>query len=233
MKKILLLALAVLLTGVAGIEKVAAQRVELGVRVGITSNDLSLTSGDFINTAIDTEIPGFEPGSNIDRFSTDTRIGFHAALVSRIRLVEIGRSIVGLGLFLQPELVYTQNKFKIQKLDKNGHPEGKSSSMTMQSVEVPLMLSLKVSIVRVQAGPVFNAVYKNTEESGDIGIVPIKPTIGYTAGISVDIIGGLVIDGRYNGQFKQFKNRIQAGETVYSSVRASLSSWSLGLSWLF
>ncbi len=232
MKRVFLLALAVLPAALAGIENAAAQaRVELGVRAGITSQDLSF--GNFINPDIDTELPDFEPGSNIDHFSTDTRIGFHAAIVSRIRLTAVGSGALGFGLFLQPEVVYSQNNFKIQKLDGNRNPAGGVSTIRMQSVDIPLMLSLKVSIVRVQAGVVFNAVYKNTGTKGDVGIVPIKPTMGYTAGLSVDIFGGLVLDGRYYGQFKQLQNRIQAGETVYRSVRASLSSWSVGLAWLF
>lgn len=209
MKKLLLSLLACLLAAVAA----AQPRVELGARAGVTSQDLELRILDF----------------NGDNFATDASTGFHAAVVSRVRLIALGRGALGFGLFFQPEVVYTQNNYKMQK---NGHDEA-VSKIRMQSVDVPLMLSLKVSLVRVQAGPVFNLMYRNSSLRGDITMTPTRPMIGYAAGLSVDIIGGLVLDGRYYGQFKELKNHIKQGETVYGSVRGSLSSWSVGLSWLF
>lgn len=207
MKKLLFLAAAVLITGVA----TAQSRVQLGVRAGLFSQDLQLQQADFGD----------------DSYTTEANMGFHAAVVSRIRLTAIGSGAIGFGLFLQPEVVYSQNRYKIM-------PEGGSATrIRMQSVDIPVLLSAKVSIVRVQAGPVFNAMNRLTPIKGDIEITPLKPSVGYAVGASVDIIGGLVIDGRYNGQFKQLKNHIMAGETVYDGVRGSLSSWTLGVSWLF
>lgn len=227
MKKALLIsAVALVVAMVAGTGEASAQaRVQLGVRAGITSQDLDLTDVDFVNSTTE----------EIDHFSTDSRFGFHAAVVSRIRLTALGRGALGLGLFFQPEVIYSQNNYKIQKngVDEHGNNEP-VSKIRMQSVDVPLLLSGKLSIIRVQAGPVINVLYKTSSVKGDIDMTATKrPAVGYSLGVSVDVFGGFVIDGRYNGQFNRLKNHIEDGDTVYEGVRGSLSSWAVGLSWLF
>lgn len=219
MKRVLFLAIAVMLAG-----SVAAQmpRVQFGARVGIFSQDLQLTPGDFIN----------KQSGDTDRYTTDAVMGFNAAIVTRVRLTGKYGGTLGLGLFIQPEIIYSQNNYKIQQKDEDTG-DGPISEIRMQSVDIPLLASAKISIVRVQFGPVFNVMYENNTIEGDINIIPSRPSVGYALGASVDIVAGLVLDGRYNGQFKDLKNNIKSGETVYNSVRGSLSSWSLGLSYLF
>jgi hypothetical protein len=227
MKKLLFFVAAVLLAGTI----TAQPRVQMGVRAGIFSQDLELAAGDFVNPDIDTSAPNFEQGSNIDHYNTEGRMGFNLAVVSRVRLTEVGRGALGLGFFLQPEVIYSQNSYKMQYTSKI---EGNGSvvKIRMQSVDIPVLLSAKVSIVRVQAGPVFNVMYKTEPVKGNISFIAERPSVGYSVGASVDIFGGMSIDGRYNGQFKDLRNNIKAGNKVYDSVKGSLSSWSVGLSWL-
>lgn len=207
MKKVSILAALLLLAGT-----LSAQVVQLGARVGVFSQDMEMKFGE-----------------NPNNILTDSKLGFNAAIVTRVRLVAIGHGAVGLGLYLQPEVLYSQNTYKI-KTD-NDSPAAK---IKMQSVDIPVMLSFKVSIVRVQAGPVFNVMQKSPSNQHNVELMMLKPTVGYTLGASIDIFGGLVLDGRYNGQFKELKNNLNVEDMNFSeSVRSSLSSWSLGLSWLF
>ncbi len=207
MRKVLLLALAVVLTGMSTIERAAAQRIELGARAGISSQNLNMK---------------FDGLSDMK-----AKVGWHLAAVSRLKLVGFGGDILGAGLFLQPEIVFTQNNTKVTG-------DTYSSKLRMQSIDIPVLLSLKVSIVRLQAGPVFNVMNKYSTLSGTEVLVPVsRPVVGYGLGLSVDIIGGLVIDGRYQGEFGKLKNSVNSGEGLRPSVKGSLSSWSVGLAWLF
>jgi hypothetical protein len=222
MKKILLL---ILLAGtaVSVAETAAAQRrVQLGVRAGVFMQDMELRGGDFHNTVTDA----------IDAFTTEGRVGFNVAVASRIRITAIGRGALEMGLFFQPEVIYSQNNYWI-KQTLNGAQIGNLGKIRMQSVDIPLMVSFKISIIRAQAGPVFNVLYRNSTIASDIEFTPVRPLMGWTVGASVDIVAGLVLDGRYTGQFKDLTNHIKSGDNIYQSVRGSLSSWSLGLSYMF
>lgn len=208
------LALAVVLTVVVAGQASAQKRIELGARAGLNSQDISFGDRDRAEAG----------------FAADSRLGWHVAAVSRIKLVGGGGSLLGIGLFAQPEIVFSQNNYKIQ-------PTGESASkVRMQSVDIPLLLSLKVSIARVQLGPVFNVMNKFETTKGNVNMTPLRPSVGYAIGASVDIFGGLVLDGRYHGEFKKLKNSIRnsdSGDTLADGIKGSLSSWSIGVSWLF
>ncbi len=103
----------------------------------------------------------------------------------------------------------------------------------MQTVDVPLMLSLKVSIARVHAGPVFHLMNNFTSNNGNLEIQhPLRSAVGYALGASVDLLG-LTIDGRYYGDFGKLKSNINASGYTHESVKSSLSSWSLGVGIMF
>ena len=213
MKRLLTVALAAMLAGSA-----AAQRVQLGVRAGVFSQDMELTMSDIM---------------------TDAQLGWNAAFVSRIRITAVGRSSFGMGLYLQPEIVYSQNNYKMQEAavppsgGNPGKPAGKVTKVSMRDVDIPVLLSFQIAIVRLQAGPVFNVMHKTPTQKGNADMTSIRPTVGFGLGASVDIWGGLVLDGRYNGNFKKLKNNIQQNGFDPEDIKGSLSSWSVGLSWLF
>lgn len=212
MKKLLLVAAMVLAVSTTA-QRAWAQKTELGVRAGISSQDMQLKTSDL---------------------RTDSKLGWHLAAAARLRLVGFGDGALGMGLFLQPEIVYSQNNYKMQDIvvhNAMGIPPG-TSKIRMQTIDIPVLLSLKVSIVRVQAGPVFNVMNKYSSVDGPIALEPARPTVGYALGASVDI-GAFVIDGRYHGEFKQLKSSIDDGSSFHEGVKGSLSSWSLGLGIMF
>ncbi|MDR1671177.1 MAG: PorT family protein [Alistipes sp.] len=215
MKKVLI-ALAAVAVAMGGFEKAAAQKFEIGARAGISSQNL------------DMKFDGLTDAK--------ARLGWHLAAVSRIRIVGFGDGILGAGLFFQPEVVYSQNNIKMRGMFR---PEGSDTAVAhdakvrMQTVDIPLLLSAKVSIVRVQAGPVFNLMNNFSSVGGNMKLEPWgRSAVGYAVGASVDLLG-LTIDGRYHGEFKQLKSSLRNGGTIVEGVKGSLSSWSLGVGIMF
>jgi hypothetical protein len=212
MKRALLVALTALMAGAAG--TASAQKFEIGARAGVASQSL------------DTKFDSFTDAR--------ARLGWHLAAVSRIRIVGFGDGLLGAGLFFQPEIVYSQNNVKLKGHYNTGGDEviPYDAKIRMQTVDVPLLLSAKVSIVRVQAGPVFNLMNNFTTVSGNMEFDPGRAPVGYVVGASVDILG-LTIDGRYHGEFKQLRSSIKNGSTWHDGIKGSLSSWSLGVGIMF
>jgi hypothetical protein len=205
-KGVIAMILTALLVVSAG-SAVAQKGVQIGVRGGMFSQNMELKLAD-----------AFTKGN--------AKMGWNAGLVSRIRVVGFGSGVLGAGLFLQPEVLYSQNTIKVEPI------QGFEAQFKMQTVDIPVLLSVKVSIVRVQVGPVFNVMHKSPSNLADFDISVQKPTTGYAVGASIDL-GKLVIDGRYNGQFKELQNSLKAGGNVYDSIKGNLSSWSLGLGLMF
>ncbi len=213
MKRVLLLALAAVLA-MGGAQEVSAQRFELGARAGIGSQNMDVEAlGMFVNGK--------------------ARIGWNVAAVSRIRIVGFGDGLLGAGLFFQPEVVYSQSSIKGNEMvfyhdTPPAGTVGNPTKLKMKTVDVPLLLSLKVSIARIQAGPVFNLMNNLSLDGDKMELLPLRAPVGYALGASVDLFG-LTIDGRYHGDFKKLKY----AEKGLEEFKSSLSSWSLGVGIMF
>ncbi len=199
---------AVLMFG--AVPNAGAQNFELGVRAGVASQSMDMT------------FDGLQDAK--------ARLGWHAGVVSRIRLLGFGDGLLGAGLFFQPEVVYSQNNLKLKGAVSSAGAY--DSKIRMQTVDVPLLLSLKVSLVRVQAGPVFNLMNNFSSAGGRLELRTNRSPVGYALGASVDLFG-LTIDGRYHGEFKKLESNIDGGANFQESVKSSLSSWSLGVGIMF
>ena len=85
-------------------------------------------------------------------------------------------------------------------------PEGaKEINLKSNSIDVPVLVSLRLlRPFRFYAGPVFTVMNDCKQKSGgdllDFGRV--RPTMSYTVGAGVKLLGHMLIDLRYNGQFK-------------------------------
>ena len=211
MKRVLLLVSAVVLA-VGGVQEVSAQKFELGARAGIGSQNMDVEAlGMFVNGK--------------------ARIGWNVAAVSRIRIVGFGDGLLGAGLFFQPEVVYSQSSIKGNEIvfyhdTPPAGAVGDPTKLKVKTVDVPLLLSLKISIARIQAGPVFNLM--SNFSSGDLELLPVRAPVGYALGASVDLFG-LTIDGRYHGDFKKLEYK----EEGLGGIKSSFSSWSLGVGIMF
>lgn len=128
-----------------------------------------------------------------------------------------------LGVFLQPELVYTRlnteyNQFEY-KLDK---------------IDAPVLLGVNIlGPLNIKAGPSFQYILKNEFDNANMNVsdVDSKITLGYQLGAGVGL-GKLGLDLRYEGAFKE---NTAFSETANQNFRVDSrpSQWILSLAYSF
>lgn len=140
---------------------------------------------------------GVVGGINIPDFSTDmsradirNKCGWQAGIVTALNL----------GAFaVEPQILYVRQGLRIRPVD------GAEVNLKSNSIDVPVLLSLRLlHPLRIYAGPVFTVMNSCRQKSGgdllDFGRV--RPTLTYTVGAGVVVMRHLLIDLRYNGQFR-------------------------------
>ena len=136
-------------------------------------------------------------GINIPDYTTNmkaadvkNKLGWQAGIVTAVNL----------GAFaVEPQILYVRQGLRIR-------PEGgKEINLKSNSIDVPVLASFRLlNPVRIYAGPVFTVMNDCKQKSGgdllDFG--RIRPTLSYTVGAGVVLMRHLLIDLRYNGQFR-------------------------------
>lgn len=140
-------------------------------------------------------------GINIPNYTTNMqmadigeRMGWQAGIVTAVNF----------GAFaIEPQVLYVRNGLRV-----NYYGEGETASsirLRSNSIDVPVLVSLRLlHPVRFYGGPVFTVMNDCKQKSGgdllDFGRV--RPTISYTLGIGVKLGRNMLVDLRYNGQFR-------------------------------
>jgi len=221
MKKALLIISLVAMTLAAGIADAGAENREPekkrkggGVRL---STEWGLTAGvSYPWMNYDTQA---HPTLNIQP-KMGFSAGFHMAL-------KFGRTFA-----LQPELIYNYSPIRI--ID----PSAKfNSRVKSQSLQVPVLLSVRVWMLRFNAGPVItlmdNPVYKDNDGE-KVMFGRIYPTFSYTVGAGVCILRHLLVDLRYNGRFNKSTNFMSYGASHEGfEFRTSTHNVQLKIGYLF
>ena len=117
--------------------------------------------------------------------------------------IHMGLRIIGI-LGIQPEVIYSYNKIGIED-DKVNFV----SDIKCNTLQVPVLLSLKLALVRFNIGPVFTVMDNPTylDRSGEkVMFGRLNPTLSYTAGVSVCLFKHLLIDARVTSGFKTVEN---------------------------
>ncbi len=128
-------------------------------------------------------------------------LSYGAALQFRLNL--------GTTFGIQPEIVYAYSTLKFKGGDLKSTIKAKSNL-----VQIPLLLSFRIAMVRLNFGPVLTVMDNPTyslanSEDNSIQQMPlgkIFPTVTYTAGISVKLPKNTIIDVRYADQFKDIES---------------------------
>lgn len=131
-------------------------------------------------------------------------ISYGAALQFRLN---IGRSFG-----IQPEISYARS---VLKIDDKAHDF--STKAKSNIVQIPLLLSFRIAMFRLNFGPVFTlmdeATYQlpkaedNSIQQMHLG--KLYPAVTYTAGISVKFAKIMMLDVRYADQFMDIKSENQ------------------------
>lgn len=157
-----------------------SQGFSFGPKIGLSQTKLDLKSDEFK--------------------SGDSKFGYHVGVFARIGLG---------GLYLQPELLFTQTQGQFT-FDPDDQPI-KEYEADFNRVDIPVMLGFKMfNLLRIQAGPIASInVNSEIKDAGqtvqDVDFK--KSTLGYQAGLGVDI-GNLIIDAKYESSLDKFSGNV-------------------------
>ena len=128
--------------------------------------------------------------TNMDATDIRNKMGWQAGIVTAVKL----------GAFaVEPQILYVRQGLRIR-------PEGGDElNLKSNSIDVPVLGSFRLlSPLRVFVGPVFTVMNDCKQKSGRdlIDFGRIRPSVSYTVGAGIVLLRHLLIDVRYNGQFR-------------------------------
>ena len=134
---------------------------------------------------------------------------------------------VDLGIIaLEPQILYVRQGIRIL-------PEGLSEELNVKSrsVDVPILVSLRLlKPFRIYAGPVFTVLNDCKRKSGNdlLDFGRVRPTLSYTVGAGVVLLRHLLIDVRYNGQFRGKPDVALTNDVMLPEIRSYNVALSVG-----
>ena len=211
MKKFLL-AVAVMIMGVATVNAQSHKWFWFGPKAGLTSTATNVTmDGESLQGVL------------------DGAAGYNAGLMFRFNL-----PISIFSLHLQPELMYNWQKGDFT--DKEGV---KFEDVALNSFNIPILAGLGMDLglfnARVQAGPVvkFNSDV-TIENSSSAPINWQDVTYTWAAGIGIDLFNFIMVDFRYLGGWKEGMEPTNFGEIFnFDNVNQETSTWNISLGVMF
>lgn len=136
--------------------------------------------------------------------SYDQGMGFHFGITSQVEL---------LGLYVQPELLFSTvtNDVTLDDLSTNGLDE--IGKQRFNKVDVPILAGIKISKLKLGAGPVFTKVVNTKSDILDEEVRK-SATVGYqlAAGFDFDKFN---IELRYEGNLSKYGTGVKIGNSIY------------------
>ena len=153
---------------------------------------------------------------------------FHFGIMTRIKV---------LNVFVQPELYFNTSggKVLIEELNAAGEVTAEDvKQVKFSKIDMPVLLGFKIGPMRVNAGPVASLVLAENNEIGEIipelESLSKTATIGYQAGVGIDILKFLTLDYRYEGGLSKWGDKLTIAGTDYAfDSRANMHLLSLGI----
>jgi len=204
MKKLITIILVVL------ISIPAFSQLKFGIKAGVSTSSLSmgtvktLTSGTTSYT--------------VDALTT-AKYGFNGGVFMRLTIF---------GLYIQPELLLDTrtNEYTVKNVQTSVSSIAKQN---FNKLDIPVMLGIKFGPLRLNAGPAASLLINTPKDlinSPDFKGKYSRMTVGYQAGLGVDLLKTLTFDIRYEGSLKKYQNKIT---NVNLDDRANAFVFSLGL----
>ncbi|MEI8224409.1 MAG: porin family protein [Bacteroidota bacterium] len=196
----------------------AFSQIKFGIKAGVSTTNLSMETLKTITSGT--------TKYTVDAL-TSAKYGLHGGVFMRLAL---------LGIYLQPELLLStrSNEYTVQNVTSGQTSASYIVKQTFNKLEIPVMLGLKLGPLRLNAGPAASLLINSPKElidSPDFKNMYNRMTIGYQAGLGIDIFKTLTFDLRYEGSLKKYQNQIEnlAGTTFNLDDRANAFLFSLGL----
>lgn len=154
--------------------------------------------------------------TNMDAADIRNKLGWQAGIVTAVKL----------GAFaIEPQILYVRQGLRIR-------PSGKAEiNLKSNSIDVPVLASFRLlNPLRIYAGPVFTVMNDCKQKSGgdllDFGRV--RPSVSYTVGAGIVVMRHLLIDVRYNGQFRGKHDVVLPDESRLDNLRSYNVALSVG-----
>jgi hypothetical protein len=209
MKKLFAILLVVL------ISVQAFPQIKFGIKAGVSTTSLSMQDLKTVTSG--------NTSYTVDAL-TAAKYGFHGGVFVRLTLF---------GIYLQPELLLSTrtNEYTVQNVQTSVSTIVKQN---FNKLDIPVMLGLKLGPLRLNAGPAASLLINSPKDlisNTDYKNIYSRMTIGYQAGVGVDIFKILTFDLRYEGSLKKYQNQIEnaIGTKFNLDDRANAFLFSLGL----
>ena len=193
----------------------ALAQLDYGIKAGLSST--SITMDDIKSVSSGTHEYTIEEIEGMN-------YGFHGGLFVRLKITK---------LFIQPELLFSTrtNEYTVTDVLTSNATDVKQK---FSKIDIPVMVGIRLGPARINAGPVGSFLINTPEElidDTDIEAIYGRMSIGYQAGVGVDIINKLTVDLRYEGSLKKYQTQIEnaAGTSVNLDDRPNAILLSLGL----
>ena len=128
--------------------------------------------------------------TNMSKAEVKNKLGWQVGITTAVNLGVVA---------VEPQILYVRQGLRIR-------PAGIAEvNVKSKSIDVPVLVSLRLlNPFRIYAGPVFTVMNDCKRKAGDdlIDFGRVRPTLSYTVGAGVVVLRHLLIDLRYNGQFR-------------------------------
>lgn len=198
MKKIMILLLALVAFNAAN-----AQFLRFGIKGGVSSTNVKFdrTTLDQISTNDGVKDFVVEQG--------DSKMGIHLGLFGRIQV---------LGLFIQPELLFTHSQGEVVLNDVTAS-KVYNETQKFNKIDIPVLVGWKFGPARLGFGPVASIMMSEKDglkdrlndftDNAESNFK--KATFGYQVGLGLDILKKITLDVRYEGNFSKLGSGITLG----------------------
>lgn len=129
-----------------------------------------------------------------------------------------------LGIFLQPELVYTRLNTEYDEFDYN-----------INKIDAPVLVGINVlGPLNIKAGPSFQYILNNELSNTNLSISEVENeiSVGYQLGAGI-ALGNLAFDARYEGAFNENNAFGQAAADQNFKIDSRPSQWILSVAYSF
>lgn len=201
MKKLIIILLAVMAFNAAN-----AQFLRFGFKAGVSSTNVKFD-----------DIKNIESSDGLKEYAIkqgDSKMGFHAGLYGRIQL---------LGLFVQPELLFTHSQGEVVLADVTAS-QMYTETQKFNKIDIPVIVGWKFGPARLGIGPVASFMLSESDGLKDkLSSISTeatennfrKATFGYQIGVGLDILKKITLDVRYEGNLSKLGNGITLGGKDY------------------
>lgn len=154
--------------------------------------------------------------TNMSKADVKDKMGWQVGITTAVNLGVVA---------VEPQILYVRQGLRIR-------PEGLSElNVKSKSIDVPVLVSLRLlNPFRIYAGPVFTVMNDCKQKAGDdlLDFGRVRPTLSYTIGAGVVLLRHLLIDVRYNGQFRGKHDVALTNEVMLPEIRSYNVALSVG-----